>query len=156
VHSCRRSPRLMSGWKTRMRFFISRSSAAGLSCIFRNPGAGGLPSGTEASDLPSLGRHRLAVSAYRMMRRGCRVLYVHFHSFPHTNLESQEKVRRILQVLSRFQRSSQLHLVPFAEVQRRSWPMLLHRYESFSTGASWFGSQRRLPKRKSISPCYRR
>ncbi|MBP1623132.1 MAG: thiamine biosynthesis/tRNA modification protein ThiI, partial [Acidobacteria bacterium] len=46
------------------------------------------------------------------------VLYVHFHSFPHTSVESQEKVRRILQVLSRYQMDSQLFLVPFAEVQR--------------------------------------
>jgi thiamine biosynthesis protein ThiI len=52
------------------------------------------------------------------MRRGCRVLYVHFHSFPHTTTESQEKVRRILGILSLFQLESQLSLVPFAEVQR--------------------------------------
>jgi thiamine biosynthesis protein ThiI len=52
------------------------------------------------------------------MRRGCRVLYVHFHSFPHTSIESQQKVRRILQILSRPQLESALYLVPFAEVQR--------------------------------------
>jgi tRNA uracil 4-sulfurtransferase len=53
-----------------------------------------------------------------MMRRGCRVLYVHFHSFPHTTIESQDKVRRLLQILSRYQLESVLHMVPFAEVQR--------------------------------------
>jgi thiamine biosynthesis protein ThiI len=52
------------------------------------------------------------------MRRGCRVLCVHFHSFPHTSIESQEKVRGILKILARFQLDSQLFMVPFAELQR--------------------------------------
>jgi thiamine biosynthesis protein ThiI len=52
------------------------------------------------------------------MRRGCRVHYIHFHSVPHTTPESQEKVRSLLRVLSRYQLESRLFLVPFAEVQR--------------------------------------
>jgi tRNA uracil 4-sulfurtransferase len=86
--------------------------------LTRMPGAGGLPSGTGGKVLCLLsGGIDSPVAAYRLMRRGCRVLYVHFHSFPHTNIESQEKVRRILRVLSRFQLDSLLYLVPFAEVQ---------------------------------------
>lgn len=53
-----------------------------------------------------------------MMRRGCRVHYVHFHSFPHTNIESQDKVRTLLQILARYQLDSQLYMVPFADLQR--------------------------------------
>lgn len=83
------------------------------------PGAGGLPSGTGGKVLCLLsGGIDSPVAAWRLMRRGCRVLYVHFHSFPHTNIESQEKVRQILRVLSRYQLDSQLFLVPFAEIQR--------------------------------------
>jgi tRNA uracil 4-sulfurtransferase len=52
------------------------------------------------------------------MRRGCRVHFIHFHSFPHTTKESQDKVRRILQILSRYQLDSRVFFVPFAEVQR--------------------------------------
>jgi tRNA uracil 4-sulfurtransferase len=82
-------------------------------------GAGGLPSGTGGKLLCLLsGGIDSPVAAYRMMRRGCRVLYVHFHSFPHTTIESQDKVRRLLQILSRYQLESVLHMVPFAEVQR--------------------------------------
>jgi thiamine biosynthesis protein ThiI len=58
------------------------------------------------------------VAAFRLMRRGCRVLFIHFHSFPHTSPESQEKVRRIVRLLARYQLSCPLFLVPFAEVQR--------------------------------------
>ncbi len=82
-------------------------------------GSGGLPSGTGGKVLCLLsGGIDSPVAAYRLMRRGCHVLFVHFHSFPHTTPESQEKVRRILQVLSGFQLECRLHLVPFAEVQR--------------------------------------
>jgi thiamine biosynthesis protein ThiI len=92
------------------RAFLSLSKIAG---------AGGLPSGTGGKLLCLLsGGIDSPVAAYRMMRRGCRVLYVHFHSFPHTSIESQDKVRRLLQILSRYQLESVLHMVPFAEVQR--------------------------------------
>jgi tRNA uracil 4-sulfurtransferase len=82
-------------------------------------GAGGLPSGTGGKVLCLLsGGIDSPVAGFRMMRRGCRVHFIHFHSFPHTTIESQEKVKRILHVLSRFQLESTLHLVPFADLQR--------------------------------------
>jgi len=82
-------------------------------------GAGGLPSGTGGKVLCLIsGGLDSPVAAWRMMRRGCRVQYIHFHSFPHTTPESQDKVRNILRILSRYQLESVLHMVPFAEVQR--------------------------------------
>ncbi|HSW38276.1 MAG TPA: tRNA 4-thiouridine(8) synthase ThiI, partial [Acidobacteriota bacterium] len=83
------------------------------------PGAGGLPSGTGGKVLCLMsGGIDSPVAAYRMMRRGCRVLFIHFHSFPHTTAESQDKVRNILRVLSERQLESTLYLTPFADVQR--------------------------------------
>jgi thiamine biosynthesis protein ThiI len=58
------------------------------------------------------------VAAFRLMRRGCRAHFVHFHSYPQTTMESQEKVRMILRILSRYQLESELHLIPFGELQR--------------------------------------
>jgi len=82
-------------------------------------GGGGLPAGTGGRLLCLLsGGIDSPVAAYRMMRRGCQVRFVHFHSFPHTTAESQEKVRRLARVLARYQDGSTLHLIPFAEVQR--------------------------------------
>jgi thiamine biosynthesis protein ThiI len=82
-------------------------------------GGGGLPAGTGGRVLCLLsGGIDSPVAAYRLMRRGCRVIFVHFHSYPDTTLESQEKVRRILQILSRIQLECRLHMVPFAGVQR--------------------------------------
>jgi thiamine biosynthesis protein ThiI len=100
-------------------FFVEIVGGRAFLYLSRIPGAGGLPSGTGGKVLCLLsGGIDSPVAAYRMMRRGCRVLYLHFHSFPHTTVESQEKVRRILQILSRFQLESLLYLVPFAEIQR--------------------------------------
>jgi len=58
------------------------------------------------------------VAAFQIMRRGCIAHFVHFHSFPHTTLESQGKVRQILRIISSYQLTSKIYFVPFAEVQR--------------------------------------
>jgi len=85
----------------------------------RVSGAGGLPARSGGRVLAFLsGGIDSPVAAYRLMRRGCRVSYAHFHSFPHTTAESQDKVRRILRILSRYQQDSRLYLVPFGELQR--------------------------------------
>jgi len=85
----------------------------------RIAGAGGLPCGTGGKVVCLLsGGIDSPVAAYRLLRRGCQVMYVHFHSFPHTTSESQEKVRRILRVLAAYQLDARLFLIPFAEVQR--------------------------------------
>jgi thiamine biosynthesis protein ThiI len=46
------------------------------------------------------------------------LIFVHFHSFPYTNRESQEKAKQIASLLSGYQLRSKIYLVPFAEVQR--------------------------------------
>ena len=100
-------------------FYVEIVSGRAFLYLSKIPGSGGLPSGTGGKVLCLLsGGIDSPVAAFRMMRRGCRVLFVHFHSFPHTTVESQEKVRRILRILCRFQLGSYLHLVPFVEVQR--------------------------------------
>ncbi|NWG12780.1 MAG: tRNA 4-thiouridine(8) synthase ThiI [Acidobacteria bacterium] len=102
--------------------FVIHVEIAGASCYLyleKIPGGGGLPAGTGGSVTCLMsGGIDSPVAAYRMMRRGCRVHFVHFHSFPHTTLESQEKVRRILAVLARYQLRCKVHFVPFADLQR--------------------------------------
>ena len=53
-----------------------------------------------------------------MMRRGCEVIFLHFHSYPHTLQASQENVREIVKVLTKFQHRSILLSVPFLEIQK--------------------------------------
>ena len=53
------------------------------------------------------------------MRRGCAVLLVHFHSYPVLSRASQDKVKELATVLTKYQQRSRLLLVPFADVQQK-------------------------------------
>jgi thiamine biosynthesis protein ThiI len=86
----------------------------------KEPGAGGLPSGTSGKVACLLsGGFDSPVAAYRMMRRGCSVLLIHFHSYPILSRASQEKVREIAALLTLSQLRSRLLLVPFGELQQQ-------------------------------------
>ena len=54
-----------------------------------------------------------------MMRRGCRVYFIHFHSYPILSRTSQDKVRTLVELLTRHQLRSRLFLVPFAPMQQQ-------------------------------------
>jgi len=83
-------------------------------------GAGGLPVGASGKVVCLLsGGIDSPVSAWRMMRRGCRVLFVHFHSYPVLSRASQEKARELVRVLTQYQYRSRLLLVPFADLQQQ-------------------------------------
>ncbi len=85
----------------------------------RRAGPGGLPvgvSGTVAALLS--GGIDSPVAAWRMMKRGCRVLFVHFHSAPYLPPTSQAKARALVERLTEWQYQSALVLVPFGEIQR--------------------------------------
>jgi thiamine biosynthesis protein ThiI len=86
----------------------------------KEPGAGGMPSGSGGRVACLLsGGIDSPVAAYRLMRRGCSVLLIHFHSYPMLSRASQEKVREIAAVLTRHQLRSRLMLVPFGELQQQ-------------------------------------
>lgn len=86
----------------------------------KEPGAGGLPTGTGGRVACLLsGGIDSPVAAYRMMRRGCSVLLIHFHSYPILSRASIEKVREIATLLTRHQLRSRLVLVPFGELQQQ-------------------------------------
>jgi len=83
-------------------------------------GAGGLPVGASGKVACLLsGGIDSPVAAWRMMRRGCRVVFVHFHSYPILSRASQEKARELARLLARYQYHSRLMLVPFGEIQQR-------------------------------------
>jgi thiamine biosynthesis protein ThiI len=58
------------------------------------------------------------VAAWRLMKRGCTVLFVHFHAFPLQDHTTIDKARALARVLTRYQYASRLLLVPFATVQQ--------------------------------------
>ncbi|MGE3274523.1 MAG: tRNA uracil 4-sulfurtransferase ThiI [Vicinamibacterales bacterium] len=86
----------------------------------RQPGPGGLPTGTAGRVAALLsGGIDSPVAAWRMMRRGCIVTFIHFHSYPFLSKTSQEKARELVTLLTRYQLRSRLYQVPFGELQRQ-------------------------------------
>jgi thiamine biosynthesis protein ThiI len=83
-------------------------------------GPGGLPVGASGRVACLLsGGIDSPVAAWRMLRRGCRVLFIHFHSYPILSRASQEKARELAKLLTRYQFCSRLFLVPFGDIQQR-------------------------------------
>jgi len=84
----------------------------------RFPGPGGLPVGTLGKVMCLIsGGIDSPVAAYMAMKRGARVHYVTYHSYPYIGEASKKKVVDLVRRLARFQPSSRLFVVPFTEVQ---------------------------------------
>jgi thiamine biosynthesis protein ThiI len=85
----------------------------------KRPGAGGLPVGITGHGIALLsGGIDSPVAAHRMMRRGLRLDFVHFHSHPLVSAASREKATELAEHLTRYQARSTLMLVAFADIQR--------------------------------------
>ena len=85
----------------------------------KESGPGGLPVGTGGRVVCLLsGGIDSPVAAHRMMKRGCTVTLVHFHSYPILSRASQDKARELAQLLTQWQLHSRLVLVAFGEIQQ--------------------------------------
>ena len=88
--------------------------------LHREEGAGGLPLGTSGKVACLLsGGIDSPVAAYRLMKRGCPAVFIHFHGRPYVSRASEEKVRELAELLTRYQSNSRLYLVPFGDIQRQ-------------------------------------
>lgn len=86
----------------------------------KQPGTGGLPLASSGRVMVLLsGGIDSPVAAWRLIRRGCRAAFVHFHSYPILSRTSQDKARELARILTRHQLRSRLYLVPFGPVQQQ-------------------------------------
>lgn len=82
-------------------------------------GQGGLPVGSSGRALVLMsGGIDSPVAAYRMMRRGLHVDFLHFSGIPFTTSESIYKAFALAKKLDRFQGRSRLWVVPFGKAQK--------------------------------------
>ncbi len=86
----------------------------------KEAGPGGMPTGVSGRVVALLsGGIDSPVACFRLMKRGCRVIPVHFHSYPILSRASQEKVRELAAVLTRYQQFTRLYMVAFGEIQQQ-------------------------------------
>jgi tRNA uracil 4-sulfurtransferase len=86
----------------------------------KHRGPGGLPTGTAGRVVCLLsGGIDSPVAAHRMMKRGCTVTFVHFHSYPILSRASQEKAHELVTLLTRWQQRSRVYFVAFGEIQQQ-------------------------------------
>jgi thiamine biosynthesis protein ThiI len=86
------------------------------------PGPGGMAANTAGKLVCLLsGGYDSAVAAYLMMKRGARVIFVHFHGVAARVGEASEPVaREIVRTLAPYQLGARLYLIPFHELQREA------------------------------------
>ena len=94
----------------------------GYSFIFADkvPCVGGMPVGSSGKGVVLLsGGIDSPVAAFRMAKRGLKMIGVHFHSFPYTSPMAKQKVVDLAKILSEYQGGFELHVVSFTEIQRQ-------------------------------------
>lgn len=82
-------------------------------------GPGGMPVGVSGKVACLIsGGIDSPVASYRMIKRGCRALFVHFSGRPLVSRDSEDKVRDLVQTLTAYLHKSRLYVIPFGEIQR--------------------------------------
>jgi len=84
------------------------------------PGLGGLPTGTAGRGLLMLsGGIDSPVAGYMMAKRGLKLDFIYFHTYPYTSEEVLDKVRQLASILSSYCCGANLFVIPFTPVQLR-------------------------------------
>jgi thiamine biosynthesis protein ThiI len=87
--------------------------------IEKIPGPGGMPVGVSGKVACLIsGGIDSPVASYRIIKRGCRALFVHFSGRPLVSRDSEDKVRDLVQTLTAYLHKSRLYVIPFGEIQR--------------------------------------
>lgn len=82
-------------------------------------GPGGMPVGVSGKIACLIsGGIDSPVAAYRMVKRGCLAVFVHFSGRPLVSRASEDKVRDLVDTLTAYQYDSHLYVIPFGEIQR--------------------------------------
>ena len=59
------------------------------------------------------------VSSFEVIKRGVSLDYIHFHSYPATNKQSINNVKKIINQLTKYQLNTTLYLVPLLKIQEK-------------------------------------
>ena len=83
-------------------------------------GIGGLPVGSSGKLICSLsGGIDSPVAGFLMMKRGCKIIFVHIYNSTQTREALLSKIEDIVRKLAEIQLSAKLYIIPFGNIQRQ-------------------------------------
>lgn len=83
-------------------------------------GVGGLPVGSSGQVIGLLsGGIDSPVAAFQMMKRGCKVNFIHFQNKTLNKDKVQNKINKLVAQLAKVQGPSKLYIIPFEELQKQ-------------------------------------
>lgn len=94
-------------------------------------GLGGLPVSTSGRVLVLLsGGFDSPVASWLMMKRGCTVDFLHFHTFRNNKQAFNSKIKNLVETLNKYQRKSKLYLVPYSTYEILTQGEVFQKYDS--------------------------
>ncbi len=119
VNYLKKNYNLQFNKKSKNRFYLEYRDKKFFWAKEKIKGAGGLPvsSSGKAVSLLSAGFDS-PVASFLAMKRGLKVYFVHFHSYPQTSKDSLEKVEKLVKVLNEYNLGSQLYLFNILKIQK--------------------------------------
>ncbi len=82
-------------------------------------GIGGLPVGVSGKVMVLLsGGIDSPVASFLTLKRGCKNIYIHFHSEPYTKESSRKKVEKLASIIAEYQGQTKIFMVPLIDIQK--------------------------------------
>ncbi len=84
----------------------------------KHQGVGGLPLETSGNVIGMLsGGIDSPVACFKIMRRGAKIIFLHFHSYPYTNKTSQKIAIKLAEKLALWNGARKIYFISLAEIQ---------------------------------------
>ncbi|MBT4576858.1 tRNA 4-thiouridine(8) synthase ThiI [Candidatus Woesearchaeota archaeon] len=82
-------------------------------------GIGGLPVSVSGKVMVLLsGGIDSPVASFLTLKRGCKNMYIHFHSEPYTKESSRKKVEKLASLIAEYQGQTKIFMVPLIDIQK--------------------------------------
>lgn len=114
-------------------------------------GYGGLPVGSSGKGLVLLSTgFDSPVASFLMMKRGLKLEFLHFHSYPQTSIQDIEKIKDIVKVLNEYNLGSNLYLMNLLKIQKFYFQKIPQKYLVIFYRRTMFRLATQLAKEKGI------
>lgn len=88
------------------------------------------------------------VAAYKLMKKGYPVIFVHFHNYTQTRSDVKNKIIDLVTKLSKHKEKTKLYLIPFQEIQKEIIKVIPSRYRMIVYRRTMFRIAERILKKE--------